>query len=206
MSSQLQQNTSSIEEIFREWMKTEETNRWVIACLADGEKKPQFYAIDQTSGGYSYWTDNFESAEKFRSESAAEDRLEGESEAARSNYSDGSSSPNRFLHSAMKLNNAKKIGSAQFFVVSVTLGKLCSTKLMTDRIWQLTDGTDWRDLYYLQGEKNGQRGIEDVRIICRLIKENDFTGAMKHTKFAWPEISKNYTDIANWLIVAGLAP
>src|SRR5882672_10537005 len=96
----------------------------VIACTLDNVTY-QYLAIDQSSGGYPYWTNRLRSAEMY-SDSVEDQRsmqweLDGITGAPDRTFSDGEVSPNVMKHSALNLSNTKRSGRGSIVVFEIKL-------------------------------------------------------------------------------------
>lgn len=102
-------------------MKTKDSKTigWIIKTSKD-----KYYAIDQKSGGYSYWSSFIMSAKLFSSEKEAiKTVIEGSEFTVGSRMSDGTSFPPRMVHMAADLNNLNPKGTAVVLVTPLVIGE-----------------------------------------------------------------------------------
>ena len=86
--------------------------------------KPSYYALDQNSGGYPYWSPRLSSAHIFNTKKEAINIIKTDSCFIHiSDISNSSIYPPRLLHSGAGLNNSKLTGKCTIFVSPVLIGQ-----------------------------------------------------------------------------------
>jgi hypothetical protein len=91
---------------------TSKTIGWIIKT-----DKDQYYALDQDSGGYPYWSSFILSARIFSSEEEAiKIVVDGSDFTVGSRMSDGTSFPPRMVRTAAKINYGRPVGTATILV------------------------------------------------------------------------------------------
>ena len=86
---------------------------YIITMSTEGNRK-QFYALDHTSGGCSYWSFYITHAKFFNTKEEAETIIQGEEFTENINYIDlkgnVSTCPPRMIHNGLNLSNSKLKG------------------------------------------------------------------------------------------------
>jgi hypothetical protein len=121
-----------LKKILHEEPKTEIIGYLIIADMRDENQvrdTPEYYSIDQNSGGYPCWTSFISHAEIFANKKQAVSILENDSCFNKSTrMADGRTFPPRMIHIAAGINNLNPKGAVTTSVVPLIVGKAVMSK------------------------------------------------------------------------------
>lgn len=97
--------------------------------------KDKYYALDQNSGGYPYWSSLILSAKLFSSEEKAiKIVVDSSGFTVGSRMSNGTRFPPRMIHTAAKINYENPIGTTTISVVPLIIGESVLSKKFVGKI------------------------------------------------------------------------
>jgi hypothetical protein len=104
-----------------------ETEKFIIVSAS--QEKPEYYSIDNTSGGYPWWASYFGSAKFFDGFDKAKDELASDLFTRMAKMSNGSIHPPHMIHSALNLSNDNPSASGELKIFKIVLEEVYSTAI-----------------------------------------------------------------------------
>ncbi len=101
---------------------------FVITNYVNGKR--EFYAIDQQSGGYPYWSSSITNAKAFGTKEDAKTALYASDFNDKVKMTDGSVHPPRMIHSALGLCNTKLKGYGKITIDRLEFAPVFEMKIM----------------------------------------------------------------------------
>ncbi len=99
-----------------------------VVVNTGGDPTDRYYALDQMSGGYPYWSGYIGQAEIFKTEIQASKVINNPEFGKTNHMSDGTLTPHYMIHSAIGLCNVKLKGSCTLSVRPLILGDATKEK------------------------------------------------------------------------------